>query len=236
MRSERWTFNSYRRPPLRVALAVIAAVGVASLLRLIPGISTTVAALVYVLAVVGATALGGQIAGLIAAPLSFLALNFFFTAPRYTFRVSKTEDLLALVVFLVVAVTVGTLLSLALSSRDRLQLRELEARMMSRLSTHLLSGEPTEEGLQHFAQDLVEMFDLDSCAIETVVTPRPITASAITTTVGGARLEVPIIAKGRSIGALSITGNSQSLSAAQRDGAQTLARQLAVALEGSTAE
>ena len=90
---------------------------------MVPGISTAVAALVYVLAVVGATAIGGQIAGLLSAPLSFLALNFFFTAPRYTFAVDKTEDLVALVVFLVVALTVGTLLSLALSSRDRMTAR-----------------------------------------------------------------------------------------------------------------
>jgi two-component system, OmpR family, sensor histidine kinase KdpD len=232
MRSSDWTFSPYRRPPLRTGLAVVVAVGAATLLRLAPDVSTAVAALVYVLAVVGATAMGGQIAGLVAAPLSFLALNFFFTPPRYMFVVDKAEDLLALVVFLVVALTVGTLLSLALSSRDRMQLRELEARLMSRLSTHLLSGEPIEEELQRFAQALVELFDLAACDIDTVVTPHPIRSSAEGVTSKGARLTLPMIAKGRSIGALSILGKGQSLSAAQRGAAEAFARQLAVALEG----
>jgi two-component system, OmpR family, sensor histidine kinase KdpD len=231
MRSADWAFSPYRRPPLRAGLAVVATVGAATLLRLVPSISTSIAALVYVLAVVAATALGGQFAGLVAAALSFLALNFFFTAPRYTFVVSKTEDLLALVVFLVVALTVGTLLSLALSSRDRMQLRELEARLMSRLSTHLLSGAPIEEGLQRFATGLVELFNLAACEIETVVTPLPISATRESST-SGERLEQPILAKGRNIGTLSIVASGPSLSTAQREAAETFARQMAVALEG----
>jgi two-component system sensor histidine kinase KdpD len=232
MKSADWAFSPYRRPPLRVGAAIVTTVGAATLLRLIPGISTSVAALVYVLAVVGATAIGGQIAGLVAAPLSFLALNFFFTPPRYTFVVNKTEDLLALVVFLVVALTVGTLLSLALSSRDRMQLRELEARLMTRLSTHLLSGEPIEEALQRFAGALVDLFELAACEIETAVTPVPISATSDRSTTSGERLTQPIIAKGRNIGVLSIVANGPSLSPAQRDAAEAFARQMAVALEG----
>lgn len=232
MRSADWAFTPYRRPPLRAGIAVVATVGAATLLRLLPGTSTSVAALVYVLAVVGATAVGGQIAGLAAAPLSFLALNFFFTSPRYTFVVGKPEDLLALVVFLVVALTVGTLLSLALSSRDRMQLRELEARLMARLSTHLLSGEPLEEGLQRFAGALIEMFGLAACQIETIVTPAPISAHVEGAATSGERLTQPIVAKGRAIGTLCIVANGPSLSAPQRGAAEAFARQMAVALEG----
>ncbi|MDP9234774.1 MAG: DUF4118 domain-containing protein [Actinomycetota bacterium] len=214
-----------------MTLAVVTAVGGATLLRLVPGISTAVAALVYVLAVVGATAIGGQIAGLLSAPLSFLALNFFFTPPRYTFAVDKTEDLFALVVFLVVALTVGTLLSLALSSRDRMQHRELEARLMTRLSTHLLSGDPIEQGLLRFARSLVELFDLASCRIETIVA-EPVTATTDEAGRGGEQLIQPIIAAGRNIGALTIIAKGPALSQQQRDAAEAFARQMAVALEG----
>jgi two-component system, OmpR family, sensor histidine kinase KdpD len=232
MRSADWAFTPYQRPPLRAGVAVFAMVGAATLLRLVPGTSTSVAALVYVLAVVGATAVGGQVAGLAAAPLSFLALNFFFTPPRYTFVVGKPEDLLALVVFLVVALTVGTLLSLALSSRDRMQLRELEARLMTRLSTHLLSGDPIEEGLQRFAESFVELFALAACDIETIVTAVPTSAVVDGARRPGERLTQPIVAKGRNLGTLSIVANGSSLSARQRDAAQAFAQQMAVALEG----
>jgi two-component system sensor histidine kinase KdpD len=231
MRPTNWTFSPYQRPPLRAGLAVVGAVGAATLLRLVPHISTTAAALIFVLAVVGATAVGGQIAGIVAAPLSFLVLNFLFTPPRYTFVVNKTDDLLALVVFLIVALTVGTLLSLALSSRDRMQLREVEARLMTRLSTHLLSGDPAE-GLQRFAFSLVETFDLAFCQIETTVAPGPISATAERDVVSGERMDQPIVAKGRDIGTLTIVASGPSLSDAQRDAAENFARQMAVALEG----
>jgi two-component system, OmpR family, sensor histidine kinase KdpD len=226
-----WAVDTQRRSPLRVTIAVVTAVGAATLLRLVPGISTAVAALVYVLAVVGATAIGGQVAGLLSAPLSFLALNFFFTPPRYTFAVDKTEDLFALVVFLVVALTVGTLLSLALSSRDRMQHRELEARLMTRLSTHLLSGDPIEQELLRFARSLVELFDLASCRIETIVA-EPVTATTDATGRSGEQLTQPIIATGRNIGALTIIAKGPALSPQQRDAAEAFARQMAVALEG----
>ena len=44
-----------------------------------------------------------------AALLAFLAYNFFFTQPHYTFAVKDWRDVLALLVFLVVAITAGTL-------------------------------------------------------------------------------------------------------------------------------
>ncbi len=232
MRPASWTFISHRRSSIRAGLAAIAAAGAVTLLRLVPDISTTVAALLYVLAVVAATTVGGRLAGLIAAPVSFLALNFFFTPPRYTFTVGKAEDLFALVVFLVVALTVGTLLSLALSSRDRMQKRELEARLMSRLSTHLLAGEPVEEGLQRFAGALVESFDLAACEIDTLVTGRRISATSTRpSSVSGARLTQPMIAKGREIGTLSVVARGPSISAPQRDAWEAFGRQMAVALE-----
>jgi two-component system sensor histidine kinase KdpD len=112
-----------------------------------------------------------------------------------------------------------------------MQVRELEARLMSRLSTHLLSGEPIEEGLQRFAEALVDVFDLTYCEIDTIVTPMPISTGSEAPD-RGARLTLPMVAKGRRIGALSIVAKGPSLSVPQRVAAEAFARQLAVALEG----
>jgi two-component system sensor histidine kinase KdpD len=80
--------------------------------------------------VTAAAALGGVVSGLIASAVSFLALNVFFTRPLHTFVVSKPEDLVALVVFLVVSATVGTLISTALAQRARaLSLAEERSRL-----------------------------------------------------------------------------------------------------------
>lgn len=109
-----------------VGLALPAA---ATLLAVLPiDVSTTTAALVYVLAVTAAATLGGLAAGLAASVLSFLTLNFFFTPPFHTFVVTKPEDLIALVVFLLVSATVGTLISTTLSQRARAERREREVR------------------------------------------------------------------------------------------------------------
>jgi two-component system, OmpR family, sensor histidine kinase KdpD len=94
-----------------VAAAVVPP-GIVTLLAALPTeTSTTTAALAYVLGVVLAAAAGRIVAGLAASVLSFLALNFFFTPPLRTFAVEKTEDLVALAVFLAVSATVGALLS-----------------------------------------------------------------------------------------------------------------------------
>ena len=74
-----------------------------------------------------------------ASVLSFLAYNFFFIEPLYTFTVAEPYELLALVIFLVVAVITS-----ALAGRVREQARISASRMraMRRLYefTRRLSG------------------------------------------------------------------------------------------------
>lgn len=105
---------------LRAATVGLLLPAAATLLAVLPAhISTTTAALTYVLAVTAAAAVGGVVSGLVASALSFVALNFFFTSPKHTLFVGKPEDLVALVVFLLVSATVGTLFSTAISQRAR---------------------------------------------------------------------------------------------------------------------
>ncbi len=61
----------------------------------------------FLLAVVAAAVVGGIWAGIGSSVLGFLALNYFFTEPLHTFRVNNRDDVVALVVFLVVALLVG---------------------------------------------------------------------------------------------------------------------------------
>src|SRR2546425_294923 len=94
-----------RASVLRAALAALACTGAATVLAH-PFTERVSVTSIYLLAVVAAAALGGVWGGLGAALLAFLGLNFFFTAPRHTFRVERLEDLVALVVFLVGATIV----------------------------------------------------------------------------------------------------------------------------------
>ena len=105
---------------LRALVVGIALPAAATALAALPlQISTTTAALAYVVAVTAAATIGGLVSGLAGSIASFVALNFFFTAPVHTLSVGKAEDIVALVVFLAVSATVGTLISTALSQRAR---------------------------------------------------------------------------------------------------------------------
>ncbi|HLE51589.1 MAG TPA: DUF4118 domain-containing protein, partial [Anaerolineales bacterium] len=72
-------------------------------------ISSAAVALLYLLPVGMSTFLWGLGPGILAAIVAFLAFNYFFIFPYYTFFVHQTQDLLALLVFLVVAVVISQL-------------------------------------------------------------------------------------------------------------------------------
>ncbi|WP_407049112.1 DUF4118 domain-containing protein [Methyloraptor flagellatus] len=95
------------RETLVAAVAVAGAVGVGEALThflKLPNLS-----MVFLTAVLFAAARTGTRAAVIAAFLSFFAYNFFFIPPLYTFTIAEPHELLALVVFLIVAVMTGSL-------------------------------------------------------------------------------------------------------------------------------
>ena len=132
--------------------------------------SNLVIAVLYVLAVVIAARLGGAVSGVIAAFVSFLCLNFFFIAPLHTFTVASSEELAALFVFLATAIVVGLLLSSTVDAKANAERRELEATLVNRLATQLLSGTPVFQVLTTFATGLCDIFGFTRCQITTSIT------------------------------------------------------------------
>ena len=188
-----------------------------------------VVAVLYVLAVVVAARIGGALSGIAASALSFLSLNFFFTEPLHTFVVAAPEDLVSLLVFLIASVVVGVLQSSAIDAKSRAERRELEARLVNRLATRLLSGEPTEKVLAGFAEGMCDIFRLDRCEISTSLT-RPVRISRAEG--GGPPQKVTLRARGVEIGDIRIwAGARGGLSADEHIVIQSLATQLALALE-----
>ena len=93
--------------------ATVTAVGLA-----LPSPGGTVAARLYLLAVIGATWVGGLFPGLLAGLTSFLLLAYFLIAPRGEFTLT-TRDALSLVEFLVVAFLFAHLLARSQNARKR---------------------------------------------------------------------------------------------------------------------
>ncbi len=69
--------------------------------------------LIYLVAVVAIAIAGGFWPAVLAAVAASLLLNWFFTPPLHTFTIEKPENLLALLLFVVVAVTVSSVVHLA---------------------------------------------------------------------------------------------------------------------------
>jgi two-component system sensor histidine kinase KdpD len=221
---------------LRGGVASLAPPGIVTLGVLLPvEIPTTTAALCYVLAVVVAAAVGGLVSGLVASVCSFLALNFFFTPPFHTFAVEETADLVALAVFLAVSATVGTMLSRVLEQRARAERREREARLLHHLGSRLRSGVPTEEVLRSLARSVTDLFGLARCEITSPLADGPIVAQGSGGATTGSREEIiPIAVQDRELGRIVAVpdGGHPALTTEERGVIQTLASQVALAIDG----
>src|SRR5215204_4092651 len=107
-------FGLWLRPYLwstaGVVLATLVGIGLTDLAP-VPNVS-----MLYLLAVVFSAARFGIWPALLASGLSFLAYNFFFSEPRYTFSVTEPHELLSLLTFLIVALLIS-----AMAGRAKLQ-------------------------------------------------------------------------------------------------------------------
>ena len=220
----------------RVVVAGFAPAGVVTLGALLPfEVSTTTAALCYVLAVVVAAATGGLVPGLIASVCSFLALNFFYTPPFHTFAVEQRADLVALAVFVAVSVAVGTMLSRVLEQRVRAERRERDARLLHHLGSRLRSGAPTGDVLRSLAVSITEHFDLARCEIISDLAEGPVVAEGRNGPTNGGREEsIPLDAHERNLGRIVVVTNGTRpvLSTEDRGVIHTLASQIALAIDG----
>src|SRR5437762_2701520 len=94
---------SYVWSTAAVAAAIVAG-RLFSALAPLPNIS-----MVFLMAVLFAAVSFGFWPAIYASILSFLAYNFFFIEPLYTFQVTEPHELLALIILLIVAIVTSTL-------------------------------------------------------------------------------------------------------------------------------
>ncbi|HEY5363685.1 MAG TPA: DUF4118 domain-containing protein, partial [Aestuariivirga sp.] len=103
LRRPRLTLSGLAMAPVAVAGAVLVGIAASHFLKL-PNLS-----MIFLAAVLFCAVTSGTTSAVAAAVLSFLAYNFFFIEPLYTFTVASPHELLALFFFLLVAVLTGGL-------------------------------------------------------------------------------------------------------------------------------
>jgi two-component system sensor histidine kinase KdpD len=118
--------------------------------------------ILYLLLVIIVAAVGGRLPALVAAAFAFLLVNWYFTPPFYTFTITETSNVVAVIVFLAVAIIVGQLVSIVVrGSADALRARA-EAEALARVAGGLV-GEP--DSLDALLAHLRSTFGLDAAAV-----------------------------------------------------------------------
>ncbi len=103
--------------------------------------------LLFLLAVVVVSLVGGFYPALVTAVVASLLLNYFFVQPLHRFTISEPENILALVVFVIVAALVSRVVDMAARRTVEAARSNAEAETMSTLAGSLLRGEQALDAL-----------------------------------------------------------------------------------------
>ncbi len=110
-------------------------------------VSITSQAMVYVLAVVIASYTLGWVKSVLCAFAAVMALNFFFVSPRFTFQVHGSENFIAFVTMLVVALVINRLATGLRRETEVAHLNERRARRLQDLAIALANANTAHEVL-----------------------------------------------------------------------------------------
>ena len=96
--------------------------------------------LIYLVAVVVIAVVGGFWPAVLAAVAASLLLNWYFTEPLHTFTIAEPENLLALLLFVTVAVTVSSVVHLAARRAGQAARSSQDAAALLALAQTVLGG------------------------------------------------------------------------------------------------
>ena len=120
--------------------------------------------LIYLVVVVVVAVIGGFWPAVLAAVAASLLLNFYFAKPLHTFAIAEPQSLLALLLFVTVAVTVSCVVHLAASRAVQAARSSAEAASLLALAQTVLGGCDTAEAvLDHFTASFggrAELYEL----------------------------------------------------------------------------
>jgi two-component system sensor histidine kinase KdpD len=137
---------------------VIAAV----LVQIRGGLNLTSQVLVFLVATVAVARLGGMLSALVAALWGSLLLNFFFIKPVHAFTIAEGNNVLALVVFVTVALTVASVVDLAIKQSRRAAHASAEAETLNAFAVSVLRG---DEAISALLERFRETFAMASVAM-----------------------------------------------------------------------
>ncbi len=159
--------HSRRRTAAGYAAGLVLPVLLTTLLSHLHSLNLTAVALIFQLGVVAVALLGGATSALMASLAASLLLNYYFIPPVHTFTIAETNNVIALVVFAVVALTVSTVVDHASRLTGRAARATAEAETLSTLAGSVLRGADAlpallEKSRTAFGMDSVALLDRTS--------------------------------------------------------------------------
>ncbi|WP_163504746.1 sensor histidine kinase [Fodinicola acaciae] len=147
----------------RVAALVVAAVGLPLLTELLLAFGDEVTSasvlLLFLILVVGVALIGGLYPALIAAVAGGLIVNWFFVPPVGTFTIAERNNVVALLVYVLVAVAVATVVDRSARRATQAARGRAETAMLASLSRSVLAG---NRGVPSLLEQIREAFALTS--------------------------------------------------------------------------
>ncbi|MEU7905752.1 sensor histidine kinase KdpD [Actinoplanes sp. NPDC049118] len=132
------------------------------LLHLGTGLSLTNDILIFLAAVVGVALIGGLWPALLAAVLGSLLLNYYFTPPVGRFTIAEGDNLLALAIFVIIAIAVSWVVDTAARKTRQAAQARADAQTLAAVAGSVLRG---ERPLMALLERLHETFTLDSVTL-----------------------------------------------------------------------
>ncbi|MFF9159979.1 DUF4118 domain-containing protein [Streptomyces longwoodensis] len=118
--------------------------------------------LLFLSLTVAAALLGGLLPALASAVVGSLLLNWFFTPPVHTLTIADPQNIVAIVVFVGVAVAVASVVDLAARRTQQAARLRAESEILSFLAGNVLRG---ETGLEDLLERVRETFGMESVAL-----------------------------------------------------------------------
>ncbi|MBV9231275.1 MAG: DUF4118 domain-containing protein [Chloroflexi bacterium] len=156
----------YATDAIIAAVAALVVTGILYIFRLYPKIPNV--SFLYLLVVLALASTRGLYAAIITSLIAFLSFDYFLEEPFFTFAINKSEEWLALFIFLVTAIITGQLASALRQRAEEATQRESETRALY----ELVNATNSEEGLErqlsiivHAIANIFSVAGVRDCAI-----------------------------------------------------------------------
>jgi two-component system sensor histidine kinase KdpD len=150
--------------PLRFAASLAIVAAILFVCRTIMAVNTTTVALALLLAILGISTWWGLAEATFASVVAVIGFNFYFLPPVGALSIQDPQNWIALLAFLVTAVTASQLSAYARRRREEAEQRRLEIeRLYELVQAMMLSGNPRKT-IREFVHRVVQVFGLDAAA------------------------------------------------------------------------